>query len=120
MLFNKVIASFSLLVLFSTGVLQAQEVNLPNTSNPVSSPEQTEARRIKYLQGLHKINSGKEKEFADSVTEKRGYTESNILLLSQDYQKIQRYEYTNLMEYSEFKWTADVYVDSSFVIRAKA
>lgn len=103
-----------LFVLCTTTMLQAQ-----STDTTKSTAEQTEARRIKYLQGLRKISSAKELKYADSVKEARNLFESDIRLLSQDYERITNTVFKNQIEMSEFKWTSDTYVDADFVIKAK-
>jgi thiol-disulfide isomerase/thioredoxin len=122
MLRNKVFILSALFVLCSTGMLQAQMAG--NTKNDsvnlkTASDEQTEARRIKYLKGLRKISSDKELQYADSVTEEKGFSEFDIRYLSQDYQKMHYNEFRYLVEFGENKWAADNYVDSNFVITAK-
>ncbi|SMO53756.1 TlpA family protein disulfide reductase [Solitalea koreensis] len=111
MLLNKVLLP-ALIVFCSTGMLKAQEAT--------DSINQAEARRVKYLQGLRKVSSDKELKYADSVTEAKNIFSSDIRFLSQDYKKFGHYmEFNKVIDDSHFKMTADVYVDSAFVIRAK-
>ncbi|WP_140937882.1 TlpA family protein disulfide reductase [Sphingobacterium lumbrici] len=103
-----------LIVLCTVDVLQAQTADTVK-----SNAEQTEARRIKYLQGLRKLSSSKELKHADSVKEARNIFESDIRLLSQDYQRINRDVFRMQIEMGEFKWISDTYVDEDFVIKAR-
>jgi len=111
MLSTKVFSLSVLAFLFSTSVLHAQ-----TTGDNVN---QIETRKSKYLAGLQKINSDKELHYADSVTNQKGVSEADIICLSQDFQKVHRYEFKNLIDQSEYKLTTDTYVDSNSIIRVK-
>ncbi|MDH7462846.1 TlpA disulfide reductase family protein [Chitinophagaceae bacterium 26-R-25] len=109
---GKKVFSLSLLALVSSiGVLCAQTA--------VDSVSQVEARRSKYLAGLQKVNSDKEMHYADSVTNAKEVSEADIICLSQEFKKVHRYEFSNLIDQSEYKLTTDTYVDSNSVIRVK-
>lgn|GEM_PF-1437126 len=111
MLGKKVFSLSVLALLFSVAVLRAQTA--------VDSVSQAEARKMKYLSGLQKVNSAKEIHFSDSITNVKGVSEADIICLSQEYKKVHRYEFQNLIDQSEYKLTTDTYVDSSSVIRVK-
>ncbi|MBV4359539.1 TlpA family protein disulfide reductase [Pinibacter aurantiacus] len=111
MLGRKVFSLSVLALLSSTGVLRAQTA--------VDSASQVEARKTKYLSGLQKVNSDKELHYADSVSNVKGVSEADIICLSQDFQKVHRYEFKNRLDQSDYKLTTDTYVDSSFVVRLK-
>ncbi|WP_165784670.1 TlpA family protein disulfide reductase [Solitalea longa] len=116
MLGNKVFLSSVLFVLFSTGILKAQ---VADNSKIDSVQKQTEARKVKYLSGLRKVNSDKELKYADSVAIAKNIFQSDIRFLSQDYQRMQSNEFNRMIETGEYKWIADTYVDADFVIKAK-
>ncbi|MDI3321735.1 TlpA family protein disulfide reductase [Pinibacter soli] len=111
MLGKKVFCLSALAILSSIGVLRAQTA--------VDSVSQVEARKVKYLSGLQKVNSVKELHYADSITNAKNVSEADIICLSKEYQKVHRYEFANLIDQSDYKLTTDTYVDSNSVIRVK-
>lgn len=98
-------------LLLSTSLLHAQ--------TGTDSVSQMETRKAKYLSGLQKVNSDKELHFVDSVTDAKGVSEGDIICLTQEYQKVHRYEFKNLIDQSEYKLTADTYVDANSIVRVK-
>lgn len=118
MLRKKILGSLILAALFTTGPLHAQTSSGSSIQSTATTGEM-EARKAKYLTGLQKVNSDKELHYADSLTNARGYSESDIICLSTEYQKTHPYIFKSLIDQSEYNLTTDTYVDSAFVIRAK-
>ena len=119
MLQKKAVLFYALVILSSTQLLQAQTDNTTSNTTATTSPDELEARKEKYLQGLRKITSGKELRYADSITEAAGIWETDIRFLSSDYQKMYRFDFHKIIDDSNYKWTSDTYVDASSVIRVK-
>ena len=121
MLLNKALILSSVMVL-SAGLLQAQVTDNTTTGvimEKAGNDDQAEERKVKYLMGLRKIASDKELQFADSLTEAKGFSKSDIRFLSPDYKKLHPVEFQSLIDNSNYELIADTYVDSASVVRAR-
>jgi thiol-disulfide isomerase/thioredoxin len=118
MLRSKVLCLAVAFALFSTASLYAQTATDSSNQKAVAE-QQIELRKAKYLAGLQKVSSEKELRYADSLTEAKGFSEADIICFAQDFRKVHRYEFKNLIEFSNYKLTADSYVDSNNIVRAK-